>query len=223
MTYTILIKLTNYKAWTESLGYDREWIIQTTQSRIYYELQTLSKEFNGFTLPMRYDIQVIMLPSNATLELFISQLREVIARWSPIEVEFDVYCGLPHEILNNGFKSAECVNKEVCVAHLDLNNFTSKSFKRGFYQPYVEVLSMISKLALKLMDKAVVQYLGGDNIVIVTAPRYVEDVIKESMNEDIKIGVGISEYPRKAFEYAAKALNVLRIERKSFKYLIIKE
>ncbi|MEM2158466.1 MAG: GTP cyclohydrolase IIa, partial [Sulfolobales archaeon] len=70
MTYTVLIKLTNYRTWTESLGYDREWIIQTTQSRIYHDLQLLSKEFKGFTLPMRYDIQIVLLPSNTSLDGF---------------------------------------------------------------------------------------------------------------------------------------------------------
>lgn len=221
MTYTALVKLTNYRSWTESLGYDREWIIQITQSQIYHDLQSISKEFDGIALPMRYDVQVVLLPPTTPINSFISKLNEVAVRWTPIKVEVEVYCGLPHEVLNNDGRG-ECSHNEICVAHLDLNNFTSKSIYRGFYQPYIEVLGMSSRLALKLMGKAVVQYLGGDNIVVVTYPQNLDDVLMEVMEEDIKVGVGISENPRKAFELAAKALNVLRSERKNFKYLVIR-
>lgn len=218
----MLIKLTNYRTWTESLGYDREWIIQTTQSRIYHDLQLLSKEFKGFTLPMRYDIQIVLLPSNTSLDGFINELRKVVIDWEPIKADYNVYCGLPHEILGNNVEN-NCSGNEVCVAHLDLNNFTSKSIYKGFYQPYVEVLSMVSRLAVALINKAIVQYLGGDNIVVVTYPQYIDDILKEVMDEDIKVGVGVSEYPRKAFELAAKALNTLRTERRPPKYLVLKE
>lgn len=221
MTYTALVELTNYRSWTESLGYDREWIIQITQSRIYHDLQLISKEFDGIALPMRYDVQVVLLPPTTPINSFISKLNDVAVRWAPIKVEVDVYCGLPHEALNNGGRG-ECLHKEICVAHLDLNNFTSKSIYRGFYQPYIEVLGVSSRLALKLMDKALVQYLGGDNIVVVTYPRNLDDVLMEVVEEDIKVGVGVSENPRKAFELAARALNILRNERKNFKYLIIR-
>lgn len=221
MTYTALVRLANYRSWTESLGYDREWIIQITQSRIYHDLQLISKEFEGIALPMRYDVQVVLLPPTTPINSFISKLNDVAVRWAPIKVEVDIYCGLPHEILNNG-GMGECSHREMCVAHLDLNNFTSKSIYEGFYQPYIEVLGMSSRLAFKLMGKAVVQYLGGDNIVVVTYPQNIDDLLAEVVEEDIKVGIGISESPRKAFELAAKALNVLRNERKNFKYLIIR-
>ncbi len=228
MTYTALVRLTNYKQWTESLGYDREWVIQVTQSEIYHNLQLLSKEFNGFALPLRYDVQVVILPSNTSANHFINKLNEVVVKWLPIRVGVDLYCGLPHEALNNSVKSGECQSSEVCVIHLDLNNFTSQSIYKGFYRPYVEVLNMSCRLALRLMDKSVVQYLGGDNVVIITYPHNLDEVLEAIRDEvirdmGVKVGVGISEYPKKAFELAAKALSILRAEKRSSECFIIKE
>ncbi len=223
LTYTVVVKLSNYRSWTESLGYDREWKIQLTQSRIYQDLQALSKELNGFTFPMRYDVQIILLPQDVDIDSFIKRFYDVTANWPPVGAEVEVRCGLPHEVLGNDGEGRRCLHKEVCIAHLDLNNFTTKSIHTGFYRPYVEVLNMCSRLALNLTGKALVQYLGGDNVVVVTCPQNLEEVLNAVVSYDVKVGVGVSEHPRRAFELAAKALSILRMERKNFKYLVIKE
>lgn len=222
MTYTILVKLVGFRLWTESLGYDREWLIQLTQTSIYHELQALSKDFNGYALPLRYDVQVVILPIDAGVSKFLSDVKNSLSSKSPVPVSVEAYCGLPHEVLNNGF-NVVCQPRDLCVAHIDLNDFTAKTDHRGIYQPYVEVLKLVSELASKLSSNAIVQYLGGDNIVALTDPKYVNLLIDNVLNYDVKLGIGMSRYPRKAFELATKALDSLRSSNRSVKFLVFKE
>lgn len=222
MVYTALIELINFKSWTESLGYDREWLIQITQSEIYNLIQSITKDFGGYSLPLRYDVQISILPFNADINLFMSNLRNALMGRSPVPTSINVHCGLPHEVLNNGFR-AECHPQDICIAHLDLNDFILKSSYRGLYHPYVDVLRITSELATKLVSRAVVQYLGGDNIAIISDPKYLDLIVSEVMNYDVKLGIGISKYPRKSFELATKALSVLRRGNRSLKYLVLRE
>jgi GTP cyclohydrolase IIa len=222
LVYTVVIRLVNYREWIESLGFDREWVVQVVQSRIYSDIQSYVKDFNGFTLPLRYDVQVAILPCTTRINDVVKGLEELLMRYPQINVRVDSYCGLPHEVLTNGPNVGGCNSTEVCVAHIDLNNFTLRSVSEGYYKPYVEVLNMVSTLARKFMGKAVLQYLGGDNVVVVTSPNYLDEVIKESVDGDVKVGVGISEIPRKAFELAAKALSILRSEGRNSKYLVLR-
>jgi len=222
LVYTVVIRLVNYREWIESLGFDREWVVQVVQSRIYSDIQSYVKDFNGFVLPLRYDVQVAILPRSIPINDVVKGLEGLLRKFPQINAKVDSYCGLPHEVLINGLNVSDCTSTEVCVAHIDLNNFTLRSVSEGYYRPYVEVLNIVTTLARRFMGKAVLQYLGGDNLVVVTSLKYLDEVIKESVDSDVKVGVGISEIPRKAFELAAKALSILRSEGRNSKYLILR-
>jgi len=222
LVYTALIELINFKSWTESLGYDREWLIQITQSEIYSLIQSITKDFGGYSLPLRYDVQISILPLNADINLFTDDLRSALMSKSPVPISINVRCGLPHEVLSNEFR-AECHPRDICIAHLDLNDFTLKSSHRGLYHPYVDVLRITSELAIKLVGRAIVQYLGGDNVAVISDPKYLDSIVNEIMKYDVKLGIGISKYPRKSFELATKALSILRKGNRSLKYLVLRE
>jgi GTP cyclohydrolase III len=116
----------------------------------------------------------------------------------------------------------ECGMKEIAVAHADLNYFTSRTSVIGPYLSYAEVTDLVANITRELKDKAIVQYLGGDNLAVVTNKDHLKEVVDVITSKDnIKVGVGISKYPRKAFELAAQALKVLRDEGRTRSYHIL--
>lgn len=227
MTYTLVIELVNFKEWTESVGDDREWYIQLIQSKIYYKLQSYVKDLNGIALPLRYDIQLALLPGDLDVYEVTKYIVSLLKPYSPTEIRVSAFCGLPHNVFrvgSTGSNSGGCALSYVCVAHADLNYFTLKTIGEGVYASYVEVLNILSRLTTNLVGKAVVQYLGGDNLVIITDPSLIDLVINEVTGvNDIKVGIGVSYYPRRAFELAAKALRSIRHGGRGLKYLVIKD
>ncbi|MCD6084318.1 MAG: GTP cyclohydrolase IIa [Desulfurococcales archaeon] len=232
MVYAGTIEFVGYREWTESLGPDREWYIQLVQARLYEVVQSFVKDFNGMALPLRYDIQLIFMPSEVNVKDFIFELKQYLIPYSPTPTKVVLCCGKPIEVLRKcrEVQGGGDYYEEVCgddsqlvVAHADLNYFTLRTRSQGAYNSFVVVLNLVSTIASELRDKAIVQYLGGDNLVAITSEEYLEDVLKSLTSKDsIKIGVGISKYPRKAFEAAAKALSILRSEGRVRQYHIVR-
>jgi len=232
MVYAGTIEFVGYREWTESLGPDREWYIQLVQARLYEVVQSFVKDFNGMALPLRYDIQLIFMPSEINVKDFIFELKQYLVPYSPTPTKVVLCCGKPIEVLRKcrevqgggDYYEGVCEDdSQLVVAHADLNYFTLRTRDQGAYNSFVVVLNLVSTIASELRDKAIVQYLGGDNLVAITSEEYLEDVLKSLTSKDsIKVGVGISRYPRRAFEAAAKALSILRSEGRVRQYHIVR-
>lgn len=232
MVYAGMLELVGYREWTESLGPDREWYIQLVQARLYQVIQSFVKDFNGMALPLRYDIQLLYLPSDIDVKDFVYQLKQYLKPYSPTPIRVTLCCDDPVEALrrckelqySGDYYEEECRDdNELVVAHADLNYFTLRTRDQGAYQSFIVMLNLVGTIASELSDKAVVQYLGGDNLVAITSEEYLEDVLSSLTSKDsIKVGVGVSKCPRRAFEAAAKALGILRSEGRIRQYHIIR-
>ena len=230
MVLSGIVEFLKYREWTESLGRDREWYIQVVQSRLYQKIQELSSGFDGLTLPLRYDIQLVMLPSSANAGRFINALRASLRPHSPTPVRIRLLCGDVPEVFERfkGLKGSSdywevCRPSEMVVAHADLNNFTKATRDSGPYRTYVKVMDLLSKYVNALRGRAVVQYLGGDNVAAITSLRYMNEVIDVLTGfEGVKVGVGVSERPREALALAAEALSSIRREGRVRKYYVIR-
>ncbi len=220
-----------YREWTESLGPDREWFIQAVQAKTYQVIQMLTADFDGVALPLRYDVQLVLLPPDADVRGYVGRLKEALKPYSPTPVKVTLLCGEVPDVLKrvrmfNGVEDVieECVDGgEVAVAHADLNYFTRRTCERGPYVTYAEMMRLISEFVSELEDVAAVQYLGGDNVVAITSPSRLDKVLKTLAGRDgIKVGVGVSPRPREAFAKAAEALARIREGGRRVKYLVIR-
>ncbi len=223
-----VLRFEGYREWTESLGPDREWYIQLIQSRTYQVIQMIASEAGGIALPLRYDVQALILPGSINGHEFINQLRKSLSPYSPTPVRITLLCGEVPEVLSRvkdyeglGDYCEPCCIDEVAVAHVDLNYFTLKTIKEGPYRTYAEIIKLVSDYVSRLEDYAVIQYLGGDNVVAITSPSKLNEVLKVLTGHDhVKVGVGISSIPREAFSNAAKALTEIRRGGRRVKYVI---
>ena len=236
MVCTGVLQLINYKKWTESLGYDREWLIQITQSNFYKELVLHLKNLGGIALQCRSDYYIVLEPQLSNLEKINRKLINDLISKSPVPLRLALICGedpylAQHKatkILQEMKESIKIVNegrlKEIGVIHVDVNNFTQLTMIDNVYNSYAEIINLIWKLASQLKDlKVLVQYLGGDNIALVFNPSKIDDLIKYfDKIENIKAGIGVSNVPRKAFELATKALDTIRSKR-NLKILVLRE
>lgn len=231
-----VLELVNYKEWTESLGYDREWLIQITQSSIYKELVNYLKDIGGLALQCRSDYYIVIEPKLNNLNELNRKLVNNLRNKSPVPLRLALICGEdpyiaqhkatqillkmknPLKIINEGK-----VN-EVGIVHVDVNNFTQLTMVDNIYNSYIEIVDLIWRLVNQLKNLGVlVQYLGGDNIALIFNPIKVNELVKYLNDiKNIKAGIGISNVPRKAFELATKALDTIRNMR-NLKTLVLRE
>ena len=214
MPATVVIELVGYREWTESIGDDREWVIQSTQSQISKALHSIVKDWEGAALPLRYDYEIVVLPYWVDVDRFATELIRGLEGVVPTALKLRYCCGPIPDSLDNcveGMPPKRCAADEVAVAHADINFFTELTTYRGFYGAYVTALKLVANTASMLVNDAVVQYLGGDNLAAVTSPYKLGKVLDAILSfKGVKVGVGISTSPRKAFEAAARSLREIR-------------
>jgi len=99
MVLAVFVEFVGYREWTESLGKDREWFIQLTQSKVYQVIQSYTSGYGGMALPLRYDYQIILLPYDTRVSEFSEGLRKVLQSYSPTPVNALVACGKVKELL----------------------------------------------------------------------------------------------------------------------------
>ena len=228
-----LIELRGYREWTESLGEDREWAIQAAQSRVYRAAQEEAKEHGAFVIPLRYDYMVVL--SSGVEEPAQRSIVRAVAGASPVPVRAASTCSRePLEALRAAQRLLSSVplggvEVDGCdgaglewtsVAHVDIDDITQATWSSSAYEAYLSVLRLHHYLAEEAAAAgAVVQYLGGDNILVVLPPdeplaltsrllASVEGLMSDSIS--LKAGVGASRSPRKALALAARALHDIR-------------
>ncbi len=213
MPATVVIELVGYREWTESIGDDREWVIQSTQSQISKALHSIVKDWEGAALPLRYDYEIVILPYWTDLRKFGKELLSELEGVVPTPVRLKYCCGPIPDSLDSCAEGMPggCGADEVAVAHADINFFTEMTTYKGFYGAYVTALKLVANTASMLVSDAIVQYLGGDNLAAITSTHKLGKVLDVILSfEGVKVGVGISTSPRKAFEAAARSLREIR-------------
>jgi GTP cyclohydrolase IIa len=218
-----LIKLVDYREWTESLGHDREWRIQLTQSKIYNLLQQLFSKKDGFVIPIRYDY-FIALSNGIDRETHKKILLEAEAV-SPRGVRlvsivhrkpFSAQLVATRMLENTTEKLVFLDGKEDAntVAHVDFNDISSLTMETSVFETHMKIQRIygeITYMAARL--GGITGYLGGDNMIAVI-PSENLDAFLANIPSYLKVGVGVAYKPRKAFELAAEALTVIRRDRK---------
>ncbi len=222
-----VLELIGYREWTEELGSDREWIIQSIQSGLYKFLQEEFSRINGFVLPLRYDYYVLILNNVDMGES--KRIISKLARISPVPLKVAVSCEeTPYKAqmkatqvlrkCNSTFCIDGCNNRvdsRIAVAHFDINSFTRKIESVSVYDTFIEIEELCIDTSLKMKNiGGITQYLGGDNIVSFFSPTKIENLKEIIPRDDLKVGVGIAYTARKAMELASKALDTIRLMRK---------
>ncbi|MCE4615230.1 MAG: GTP cyclohydrolase IIa [Desulfurococcales archaeon] len=221
-TRITLIELHGYREWTESLGYDREWKIQVTQSKIYYKLQNTASKVGGYILPLRYDFIVALTSSLESSEHV--QLFKTIVEESPVSVRMaSVIDRTPRNALNKAFRKILEISDNTyhvdelssdeytAVSHVDINSVTKYTLDHGVLDAYEKTMEILYDLVkLSSLYGGITQYLGGDNIIIVFPPDSWREASKKLIFEWVKVGGGRARFARKSMELATRALDEIR-------------
>ncbi len=225
-TRVTVLEQIGYREWTESLGSDREWLIQRVQAELYIALQDVASRYGAFSMPIRYDYMLI-LSSNVGYEAHVDILN-VARSYSKVKVRIASSCGInPLEAEAKAFKLlaeteiggltyTSCPGEEVvAIAHLDLNNITGTTAQEGITRSYNKILGLLGRIAkIAESEGGITQYLGGDNILVILPPlNYIGLTEKLIGEDDLKAGIGVSRTAREALRLAAKALHELRLMR----------
>ena len=83
-----IVKLVNYREWTETLGYDREHIIQEVQGKLHEVVVREFAKYEAFAHPLRYDYMIAF-----TNGLDLSVHREILMnlmKVSPVPVVMSI-------------------------------------------------------------------------------------------------------------------------------------
>ena len=230
--YLGVIEFKGYREWTESIGSDREWRLQITQSKIYLTLQEAASRVNGFILPLRYDYMLLVasgLPEKAVEKVYHSAVSV-----SPVPVSMSTACGAtPKDAVARAWEhlgagkglylGERCREDYVVAAHFDINNITQRTRRQGLLDTYTTVLSLIARLQEEAHRRgAISQYLGGDNVLALLPVDNYEEIIHDMLSlEDLKVGVGIASSSRKALTLAAEALHRIRTGESREKIVIL--
>lgn len=220
-----VIEFVGYREWTESLGNDREWLIQIIQSEMYALAQRRAAEVGAHVLPMRYDYMLLLASNVGSNSL--RGILEAIGENSQVPVRMASSCGsTPMEAEMRAWSLLratdpgslayeECGGGEsVALAHIDINDITSMTRKMGAIRTYYIVVDLLQKISEKAGKYgSIVQYLGGDNILAVLPPSKYNDIVEDLINFDgveLKAGVGHAPTARVALSLAADALHQIR-------------
>ncbi|WP_069807860.1 GTP cyclohydrolase IIa [Vulcanisaeta thermophila] len=224
MVQVTILRLIGYREWTETLGPDREHIIQGVQASLYNRLVSLFSGRNAWAHPFRYDYMFVI--SNGLRNEEIRELMRELREVSPVPISGGTHSHEEPRVAEQGaFKLSHLagpwnvVGDEaggddlVCIAHIDLVNSTLGTIRNSSYWLYERVWS-----ALGLVNNHVTSlggltfYLGGDNIVSVIKPIKNTDALMPLAKAlNARIGVGIGRTGREAMKLATEALDELRV------------
>jgi GTP cyclohydrolase IIa len=184
-----LAELMGYREWTESLGTDREWIIQAVQAEVYSKLQREASALDAYVLPLRYDYFIIVTTGLSRKEH--ARLLDVARVESRIPVRMTSVCGdKPTEALGRAYSMlskvapgellfGECNDGLTVVAHVDINGISEETRRRGLVESIMIINDFISQTTqLAIRHGGIAQYLGGDNIIVLLPEEGYHDFAK---------------------------------------------
>lgn len=224
MVQVSIIRLIGYREWTESLGFDREHVIQEVQGNLHRELSRIFSQYGAFAHPLRYDYMIAI-----TNGMSVEDHKEVVKylkRISPVPIAIGIACdetpliaekkasqlaisAKPWEVVK---QNSECNCKFVTIAHADIVNSTSLTISKSSYEVYSYVELMYRRFKkLSVRMGGLTLYLGGDNMLSILGNNVdIKSLRMFSKKYCVRIGIGISINARKALTLAAKALHEMR-------------
>jgi len=231
-----IVELVGYRFWTESLGSDREWIIQTTQARIYNVLHKEFSNIGSFLYSLRYDYMVF-IDGNSKPQKYINILNKA-RKVSPVPLRIAISCGkTPVEAQSKATRAllsmevqgllfdvpSKCRLSPIAAIHSDFNDFTGKIKEVSIYETYSELTKFYVRLKNFIMrNGGLTFYLGGDNFVSFLPVRKLNKAIKFLKEvPHLKSGIGVHKIPRRALTLATKALDEIRENRGNDKVKVL--
>uniref|UniRef100_A0A7C4NUX6 GTP cyclohydrolase III n=1 Tax=Staphylothermus marinus TaxID=2280 RepID=A0A7C4NUX6_STAMA len=225
-----LVKLVDYRKWTEELGFDREGLIQIKQAEIYRWIQERAWSMGFFAMPLMYDHYLILTNGISREELI--DLAEYIEEKTPCSIKVvsithknpaiaQLYASRILQVSENKITYIDGEDSVNVIAHIDLNDITSLINETSIYEAYLEVNMLLNQLSSQIYEQnGLVSYLGGDNFVAILPSENYEKLITR-IPGCLKVGVGVSINPREAFKLATEALTRIRKGYVKTNYLII--
>ncbi|MGC9105048.1 MAG: GTP cyclohydrolase IIa [Thermoprotei archaeon] len=202
------LRLRGYREWTESLGSDREWKIQSVQHDLASRLAKVAGEVGSFSIPYRFDSYILLADgvSSEGLERVIDSFSKV----APVRVEACWGFGEDYlEALKSCGSRREYPDTEVLVAHFDLDGFTALSDRTDAFLKVREFAREVEEFFLE--RGGLTHYLGGDNVVVFLPPSRKDSVVEFLKGKTgVKVGVGVGKTPREALSVAAEQLDSIR-------------
>ena len=207
------MRLKGYREWTESLGSDREWKIQSVQHAMASRISELAASIGSFAIPHRYDSFVLL--TDGVKGDDVDGVIRGFSSFSPVGVEVCHGFGEDYlQALGNCYddRYGGAPDSEVAVAHFDLDGFTD--LKDGA-EAYVRAVKLVAEAQGFFLPRgALIHYLGGDNVVAFLPPGelgLIEDFLRGKPG--IKVGVGRGRTAREALSLAAEGLDGIRRSR----------
>lgn len=219
-----IIELVGYREWTESLGDDREWLIQESQAQLYGSVQRAAAKLGAFVMPIRYDYMLI-LSSNVSEEAH-KEILEVASSAAKVKARLASFCSkTPLDAEISAWRALRanrestlifqpCDLEEISiVGHLDVNDITQSTREEGITRTYHTMLNIVGRLSdLTEPQGGIVQYLGGDNVLVaLPVDGYLSLVVKLMKEANMKVGLGMAASARRALALAARALHEIRV------------
>ena len=228
-----LVELVGYREWTESLGHDREWIIQAQQASVYSSLMVAASEMGGFVFPLRYDYLLVV--STGLGRRAHERLLDTVRLVSRLPVRMaSVPGGRPREAVLEAQRVLHDVEPGVLhfsegddgitvLAHVDINNISARTRAEGLPGSLLVIHELVSGIA-RLADRygGIAQYLGGDNVLVLLPDENYEGFASNAVDMfDVKVGIGISRAPREAMKLSSWALHKIRSGEEKNKIVIM--
>ncbi len=232
MPRVTIVELYNYRKWAESLGTDREWIIQFKQSEIRSLLQRLIAKNDGFVLPFRYDYYIIL--SNAISEKRHEEIYTALYTTLDVPVRmvsltskhpFTAQLWATRIMARSHDKFVYIHGEEDpnVIVHIDISDIVEKSYSTSIYEAYVAAVELYHYIVETVSRcGGLAGYLGGDNILAVLPLDSYEDFL-DKLPSYVKAGVGISLIPRKAVKLSIEALDAVRTGGELKKFVVLTE
>ncbi|MEL9969391.1 MAG: GTP cyclohydrolase IIa [Metallosphaera sp.] len=223
---TLVVELYNYREWTEILGYDREWKIQTSQFSLLSSILWKASMIGGMLLPLRYDQFILTadgIPNSKLKEFltFMSRLTPVNIRAclgygkTPLAAQESGYNCIK-QLEPGRFELSPFPDSLVSIAHYDLNDFTSLTNNTSTYRSFFEAQKFFMDILNYTYSLGgLAQYMGGDNVIVLLNPDAIDQIVANVENSKlIKVGIGIGKNAREALRNATKALTDIRSTRR---------
>ena len=219
-TKITLIELRGYREWTELLGSDREWRIQGTQARLYDVAMGSAARRGAMVVPLRYDY--LLAVTSGIDDDGVKGLVDELASASPVAIRYSSACSpSPSEAVRLAFRYLRgdggegCVGDAAAIAYVDIDDITGLTENTdplGAYSVVQELLHRVSSIAGPA--GGVVQYLGGDNIMVLLPVDSYEGLAADIASlAKVKVGVGVGRTAREASALATSALDEIRSNR----------
>jgi GTP cyclohydrolase IIa len=237
-TQLTLIQIDNYGPWTVTPEPRREMDLQTLQSRLFADIAQFVGYRGGYAFFTRFDNMVAV--TNGLDVADHELLQESMGNRYPITVSLgigtDPNPAVALERATEGIQRAGSAqdgdrcevlagdtiadgSDEVSIAHFDVNDATGKYTDRlNEFDSFIQIEQGYASLMRYLREETggLSFFVGGDNIIAVApdmttdAYRDAIDHVKDSVDVDLKVGVGRGSTAHEAGMAAKHALEECR-------------